>query len=109
MTKEYAFYARGDNQEIADYHFMRLFWYLHDELELDMNSATIFIDVGDSSEQKWDLMKRLDEFKAIITPAYWHFNPHNIMYYECYERKFLEHGLYVIYLDEEEEYLNAQL
>jgi hypothetical protein len=107
--KEYAFYARGDNQEIADYHFMRLFFYLHDELQLDMHSATIFVDIGDTGKQKNELMKRLDEFKAIITPAYWHFMPDYEMYHDFYEKQFFEHGLYVICLDEEEEYQSAQL
>jgi hypothetical protein len=103
MGKKFALYAYGSNKELSDYYFMELFWYVHDKLETDLSEASIFVDTGNFTPQKEELMNRLDEFKAIITPAYWHFNNSYDLYKDYYEKKFINNGIYVICLNEEDD------
>lgn len=99
--RHYAFYSYGKNQEFSDYYFLQLFFYATDELGLGLEECLFYTDTGYNAKEKEKLMENLHEIKCIVTPSYAHLNPVYEIYYDYYERKFLNEGIYVICLNEE--------
>lgn len=99
-----ALYAYGASVEESNFYFRLLCRYTNEILQLNLTEVTLFIDTGNITTAKDRLMNRLEDFKTIITPAYWHFNTYYELYKDYYEKRFLYNDIEVICLKEEKEY-----
>lgn len=102
--KRFALYAYGASAEESKNYFRLLCKYTNEVLQLDLTEVIFFIDTGNITTAKDSLMNRLEDFKTIVTPAYWHFNTYFELYNDYYEKRFLQNGINVICLNEEKEY-----
>ncbi|MDG5786364.1 hypothetical protein QA612_02600 [Evansella sp. AB-P1] len=101
--KKHAFFCYGKNDEIVAEYCKELLNYAVNTLKLDSEKECLFYkDVGSSSTNKYRMMDNLDHIQSVILPAYYHLNTSRVLFYELYEKKFVDKSIEIICLDEEQ-------